>query len=907
MFNEEELNSAQPIIKEKKIEIEDVKKEEGGENNEKFKLPVDEQEGRPLTRKKPSLSQHEEAKAREMIEEGNIEEFINILKENGMPASSQVELAMHYTRELQESIRLIAWNKKRLTYMTAILEHTLISENKKVTSSENLIQNYLIFNQIFQEGEQKLPRFGQFAYVMRGIFNGIETKDEIYERIANHKTFGEGITLNHAEIDALSKEIEKISTEIKQRFAVSQEKKRILDEQLKEAREDEEREKGTVWNASYSEPKEYFFPNYTFQTGLRKGLNHAPGRSSWEPMFLAYADVVNKNTADRIMSRTDISEEEKHKIIARQRIELLYEPFDFPIDIKESSGGTGRPVIYRLDFIDINRWRAIEVKGPLTPKGAEKIRLFKKYYVEGDFSDLPEEKKIIMMSYVEDKKSEIAKWCEERGYPVFDHFHSLHVLGAYKWDSDLNNFNRYADANKMDGLSARAKEQLQKGFFKLVEDRIAKGRTPDIRPEKYIETNQLKSVIKINELTAKAKGLAYEIESPISTKPYILSAIADDIFEAYKNQKLTDRTYLSRFAERSVLDTIPIISERRDVLVAIDLASRAFNNVQRDIQEAIKEKLSEDEFELVKKGKKVCLINITDLIDKNMFDAALDNLDFFRNYLLKLEKNKTIISSDQFKPNKITKHIKNIIEINRNRFIKSGNRFMIDKDYIDRMEKLNPEISLSSIAKFYKSYLLGDLEKLYKKRSYEINGAISDSLFKNPEIEAEIEEKLETIRKGLPFVKISNEQQLAVAVLIAQKTIIQEKVPRNLAAAFFAFHKITREFGFRLEGSKGLLYLIEEKFKNLEKAAKYFSIHARHRKSEAAYLEILSHLKPGTNETYPLIDYDQQSLREYLAVNEEALAAMAEVLLRESLGEEAFERLIRRFENNCKLYMGQDF
>ena len=79
---------------------------------------------------------------------------------------------------------------------------------------------------------------------------------------------------------------------------------------------------------------------------------------------------------------------------------MLYACTPVTPDVKTESGiknnGMEKSVIYRLDFIDINRWRAIEVKGPLTPKGAEKIRLFKKYYVEGDFSDLPEDKRILM-------------------------------------------------------------------------------------------------------------------------------------------------------------------------------------------------------------------------------------------------------------------------------------------------------------------------------------------------------------------------------------------------------------------------------------------------------------------------------------------------------------------------------
>ena len=255
----------------------------------------------PPSGPKSRLFGHIEEEVGRSFAEGNADEGTRILQENGFSSTEIVRLASHYGRELEESILRIAWTKKRLMYATAILEHTLAGEKKKVASAENLIKNYLIFNKIFQGKEGKLPRFGQFAYVMRSIFKGVKTNDDIYDCIAKHKTFGEGVVLDRKEVDSLSEEIEKISQEVEQSFKEATEKRKSLEGSMAEAKKEEEQEKGTVWAPAYSEPNEYHFPNYTFQTGTRKGLNHARGRSSWEPMFLAYADVVNKRMEDWIM------------------------------------------------------------------------------------------------------------------------------------------------------------------------------------------------------------------------------------------------------------------------------------------------------------------------------------------------------------------------------------------------------------------------------------------------------------------------------------------------------------------------------------------------------------------------------------------------------------------------------
>lgn len=843
------------------------------------------------TRQKPRLIQREEERAKKSIEEGKIEGFFDILEENGLKVSSQVELAMHYTKELEESIRIIAWTKERLMYTTAILEYTLNGENKNITSAENLIQNYLIFNRIFEEKEKKLPRFGQFAYVMRGIFNGITTKEEIYERISKHKTFGEGVTLNPLEIDSLMKKVEETSKEIRQKFIESQEKKKILDKALSDAGKEEEQEKGSTWTTSYSEPQDYFFPNYTFQTGSLKGFNHAPGRSSWEPMFLAYADAFNKKMEDRIASRTDLNEEEKNERIKKYRIELLYEPFDFPVDIKMNADGTEKPIVYRLDFIDINRWKAIEVKGPLTKKGADKIRLFKKYYVDGDFSELPEDKKMIMMSYVQNKYTDITRWCEKKGYPVFDHFSSLSVLGAYKWDYELNNFNRYTGAKDMTGLSERTKERLQKGFIKLVEDRIKSGRTPDIRPEKYIESDKLKKIIKFNQVEAKSKNASYEVERTLSAKPYMPIAIVDSIINQAKGGLDS-----ANLINKNVLDTLPIDQEKKNIILTTDLIIMVFSALERAINIAFSENNNgKQRFKLIMEGKQRTRIN--NPVKKEFFEKALEDLNLFRDYLLKNDSMK--VDNEKFSPKNVTKLIKSFLEIFKKRFISDKNQFIIDKDYLDLSEKLNSKIKLSPLLSYYENLLLGKYKQLYFKRNNEIENLFWDKTITIPEIDKIINENLQNIRIN----KFIDSEALRTSFdFIATKTCLEEKIPRNFSTFILIANKTTRSvMGLRANNSYKFKNIIEDKFKNIEQAAKFFATKNNDVAIEKDYLEVLKRLDtgPNLNDMYD----DQQSFRDYLSKKSNILASMSEIFLINELGEENYKKVDTSFNYNLQKHI----
>lgn len=841
---------------------------------------------------KSRLSGHIEEEVGKSFAEGNADEGTRILQENGFSPTDIVRLASHYSRELEESILRIAWTKKRLTYTTAILEHTLAGENKKVSSAENLIKNYLIFYKIFQGNEGKLPRFGQFAYVMRSIFKGVSTNDDIYDCIANHKTFGEGIVLDRREVDALSEEIEKLSQEVEQKFKEAAEKRKLLEESMAEAKKDEEQNKGTVWTTSYSEPREYVFPNYIFQTGSRKGLSHAPGRSSWEPMFLAYADVMNKRMEDGIMSRTNMSEEEKRKRIARHRIELLYEPFDFPVDIKATSNGAERPVIYRLDFIDINRWRAVEVKGPLTPKGAEKIKLFQKYYVEGDFSDLPEDKRILMMSYVQDKKDEIARWCEERGYPVFDHFSSLSVLGAWKWDHAINNFNRYSRVKDMPGLTERQIEQLQKGFFKIVEERIKVGKTPDIRPEGYQRSDGISKLIKSNEKEAERKKIPYEINKPSSTKPYIPDAIAETLIQLKK------RDILHRFPaliRQKVLETIPLSQDKKTILSQMYTSSEIAYHVSQIMQKGIN-RLSRNELRMIMEGKLPHIIE-PPYTSREDFEEMISGLEFFRGYLLDLIKTRTDVNSTIFDPANLTRYIKDLTSAYKEMLPAAGYQLNIDKNVLEKTMKIrrnidaNGKTELPDVIQFYEGFLLGEYKKLFDKRLVEIEGRLVNYSIFGADDFAIVKDILKNNKNG--GVGLSPSEMSASLIYM---TFQEEKIPGLLAPAFGIANENFRKIESTPAHFFELAQIAEIEYKSIDKAANHFSSHAKSVGTAKDYSEVLNKLNSSRNGITNLAD-DQREIKDYLWEKEKILVSMAKIIILDKIGEEAYNRLDEKFNS----------
>lgn len=604
-------------------------------------------------------------KLQRLSQEGKIEEFFNTLNQYGISLSEQQEYASHFMREFKIGLRFISWTKERLMYLTAILENTLNSKNPKLSSAENMIRNYLIFSKIFEDQEGFTLRFGQFDYVIRGIFRGVKTREDIFRIIQDHKTFGEA-RITREEAEKFIREKYSIISDLGKEFSEKIEKyeRRLkeLKEIIQDAIEEEERSKGLVWSSSYTPPQQYEFPNYVFQTGSRRGLNTAIGRSSWEVMFLAFSDVINKIMENQINQRMELSDEEKRELIKKRRIELLYEPFDFPIGIRKEQNSKERIIIYRPDFIDINRWRVIEIKGPLTPEAIEKMQAFRKYYIDQDFSNLSEEERIIMIRLVRDKLTQIKNWCEENGYPVYDSFNDFQVFGAYRWDKDLNNFNKYEGVREMKGISEETKKSLQKGLIRFIEEQIEKGKYPDIRPKGYVSVTQLKSIIE----TRRKKGFRV-IDSIKFAKPYLPEIFIENIeykdnledpFEIIKegmetNQKIADY----------VLDTLPITKKTKEYLLSLNLLNFYLKEFFAPLLSNLKTILEDNDILEILKDKKICKMHTnfyishivdnlkeiiknlsdsnshlleTNKIDRNELDAAIN---YIKNFIFLIEKN----------------------------------------------------------------------------------------------------------------------------------------------------------------------------------------------------------------------------------------------------------------------------
>lgn len=841
-----------------------------------------------LAGKVEKLPKHVQETLERQSKEGKTEDFFDTLREYGISNSSQAELASHYLRELEESIKVIAWTKERLMYTTAILEHTLSGENKRVTSADNLIRNYLIFTKIFEGREGKLPRFGQFAYVMRGIFKGVTSRAEIYERIQNHKTFGEGITMREDEVAALSAEVEVISAGVTARILESNERRKQMELSMAEASEQEEQRKGTTWSVTYSEPRTYVLPHYTFQTGVRKGLNTAEGRSTWEPMFLAFADIANKGLEDNVMANDGLTNEQKREEIARRRIELLYEPFDFPVDIRTAGDGTQKLVVYRLDFIDINRWRGVEIKGPVTKKGAEKIRLFKKYYVDGDFSDLPEEKQIIMMRYVQDKKDELARWCMERGYPVFDHFSTLDVFGAHRWDHDLNNFNRFEGVEELEGMPDSTKVKLQKGLYKFLEEKIEDRRMPDIRPEGYVMTDKLPEVIRFNKKEAKLKKIPYEVERPFSTQPFVPALIADQFMRDDAECKKAGRVGIPSL-ETLVLKTIPISDEKKRLIADISMTLRTITQISRYISPVIHELNEQDEQKILAGSlKRRVQFRQKYQVDYREMLAGLESL---RSYLLKLSSDDVDVGVEQYRPSKLTKFIKLVCYEFDRVYLPTDNHFRIDKEFLSHWSDVNPA-TIAEIINFYETFLLAPYDTLYYGRYLEVTDNINERITTTREDINAMKGHLKKVEnRGAWYVDERRQFDRAFASMIFEKM----KISKQLLPLFSLDNTVIKEAGVMVRDASYVIYYMNSKFGSLKSAAKQIVKYIAGDMDESEVFEFLD-LLSSRLDSPEFHAQDQKLARDLLQSHEQVLKDVAHALILDALGQERYDILSANFE-----------
>lgn len=785
---------------------------------EKFKLKIEE--------KIETLPEEAQERLREHAREGSIEDFFVEMKLYGLPLSTQVEIASHFFKDLQEGIHLIGWTKKRLWYFEELLKRTISNEeDPNVTSARNLLKNYLVCTKVFEDKEGKLPRFGQFRYAME-IFRGVTSNEEISQRINEHRTFGEQAPLTEKDQQAIADAIDQASSQVDEAFAQAEKPRKEIKKNWKDGVEQEERQKGTTWSSTYSPPKLYTFPHYTFQTGTLKGQNTALGRSSWEPLFLAFTDVANKKMEDAIEADQSLSDEERRERIKNRRIELFYEEFDFPVGIRVKKDGESEPVIYRLDFIDFNRWRAIEVKGPLKPEAKEKTRLFKKYYVDGDFSDLPDDKKILMISYVEETLEKLRTFCQERGFPVFPRFSSITVLGAHRWDWKLGgNFNKYTRVDEMPGVPPRTKSRLKKGFFKFVEEKIKKEELPDIRPEKYKSTDTLPETMDLLKNEAKKSGERYEVVKPYDLKPYLPRAFLKSL--KWPTEKSEIRTFFNQAYSATIqysLETLPIATQTRELVLTAETLKDELKTFLDLLDEAITDESLRNDMYLPEEDR-------FEIPLPPHFDVAdfLSRLERFRKYLLDLSKNLggDVAIEKEYRAENFTGYLKSLIEFTQRCFRKNLNILSIPSGYLANPSGfyLTDEHLVLTMFRRYTNYLLGKHSKVFLRRADYITAEVSKKVQKDFWSGHDVlEELFEAFQKE---TEIRDYEFKLFCTLLAEEANAEFKFPdiveNVLAAAFYLEEAGGRSLPDRLAQIVDASYSMFEKNKGVFKELASFS------------------------------------------------------------------------------------
>jgi hypothetical protein len=125
--------------------------------------------------------------------------------------------------------------------------------------------------------------------------------------------------------------------------------------------------------------------------------------------------------------------------LASNKRRYVYEPMGFPM----IDPATGRVEVYHPDFFElIDRGpgtfnnRVVEIKGELTKTGRRKIELFRRYYLEDDFSGLNEERAKLARALVHEAK--LSAWHQFRlriGSET-----RFCVFGALPWSEKDGNF-----------------------------------------------------------------------------------------------------------------------------------------------------------------------------------------------------------------------------------------------------------------------------------------------------------------------------------------------------------------------------------------------------------------------------------------------------------------------------------
>lgn len=305
--------------------------------------------------------------------------------------------------------RNTAWTGKIIFDLAHLVSNTLESQ-------ESLPSAKQLYRAFFRMGHRISP--GQFNYGL-GIFAKCENALEVHATLSTHQSHGvwwasltprEKLQHTQARQEAQRRFWERLSPE--ERDARKDSAAQALRVALTEAR-------GHAEGAQYARANEISLALKAIERGLTPGGSiqfpnlAEPMRSSWEALF---ARVV-ASCKDRF---------------------YIYEPMGFPlIDPR-----TGRVEVYHPDFFDYkcrngeNIVRVIEIKGLLTPTGRRKIELFEKYYLHGDFSEVPESRRELLRNLVATAKTHAEKQFQLDLTPGT----AFRVFGELYWSRSQRNF-----------------------------------------------------------------------------------------------------------------------------------------------------------------------------------------------------------------------------------------------------------------------------------------------------------------------------------------------------------------------------------------------------------------------------------------------------------------------------------
>ena len=386
-------------------------------------------------------------------------------------------------------------------------------------------------------------------------------------------------------------------------------------------------------------------------------------------------------------------------------------------------------------------------------------------------------------------------------------------------------------------------ELLQKGFIKLVEDKIKTGnpvsgkKFPDIRPESYVDSDKLQEVIKINNKVAKKEKIPYVVQEDASTKPYIVKFIIDEAVNNYKK----NGGALTGVVEQCILETIPLSPEKKIVLRNFPF----IKEVQKVLSDNFKSVITrENLLGVLKDGEKITF-EFPDHITADFLRSSLMGLKLFNKYLIELEKKHINVGNDMFSPTNIIPNIRLLIKLYEKGFNFKENKFVIDKKFLEEMVTMS-KINLNLGFEFYNNFILGEYGTLFNNREYNILSLVVDEIFNsklkfNKLTQNNIKEELKNLDNQIP----STETKSRTLFLLVSQEFLKFNIPINLISMFFVYNEKILDYSadnLSTNYAYDLGYYIKKKFNKADTAIDYFISKSKGSFGEQSYSHIINYL-----------------------------------------------------------------